>query len=410
MLWLKARSGWLRKGSPYVTDAHPLDDLTDGTSLAHAIVDTVLESLIILDNELRVIAASRSFYRKFKVSRQETQGQLLYELGNGQWDIPELRRLLEEILPHDSEVEAFEIQREFPAIGQHTMLLNARRVFREGDGSAAILLAIEDVSERRAAEREKDELLRQKDILLKEMRHRVFNSLQIIASILLLKARSVESDETRRHLEEAHQRVVSLASLQMHLEPAGHGEKMQVGPYLRRLCESLAESMVGGGRSLSVDVQAKAGLVTSDVAVSLGLITTELLMNSLKHAFPERERGEVVIRYESDGPGWTLSISDDGVGRQSDDEKPERVGLGTTIVAALALQLGAEVTVSSGNPGMTVTVSRAAWGNCDFLSVSKTLDPDCAPSSATRKAHHAGEPFRPTARRDAHVCHWPIVL
>jgi PAS domain-containing protein len=67
-----------------MTDPHPLDDLTDGTSLARAIVDTVRESLIILDSELRVIAASRSFYRKFKVSRQETQGQLLYELGNGQ--------------------------------------------------------------------------------------------------------------------------------------------------------------------------------------------------------------------------------------------------------------------------------------------------------------------------------------
>jgi two-component sensor histidine kinase len=342
-----------------MTDPHPLDDLTDGTSLAHAIVDTVGESLIILDSELRVIAASRSFYRKFKVSRQETRGQLLYELGNGQWEIPELRHLLEEILPHDSEIEAFEIEREFPAIGQHTMLLNARRVFRECDGSAAILLAIADVSERRAAEREKDELLRQKDILLKEMRHRVFNSLQIIASILLLKARSVESDETRRHLEDAHQRVISLASLQMHLEPSGHGEKVQVGPYLRGLCESLAQSMVGGGRSLSVDVQAKGGLVTSDEAVSLGLIATELLMNSLKHAFSGREHGEVVIRYETNGPGWTLSISDDGVGRQSDDKKLERVGLGTTIVAALALQLGAEVTVSSGNPGMTVTVSRA---------------------------------------------------
>jgi two-component sensor histidine kinase len=218
---------------------------------------------------------------------------------------------------------------------------------------------IEDISGRRAAEREKNELL-QKDILLKEMRHRVFNSLQLIASILLLKARSVQSDETRRHLEEAHQRVISLASLQLHLEPTGHGESIHVGPYLRRLCDSLAQSMVGGGRSLAVDVQAKSGLVTSDDAVSLGLITTELLMNSLKHAFPERDHGEVVIRYESDGRGWTLSVSDNGVGRPAHGTNPERTGLGTSIVDALARQLQAEVTIASGIQGTTVSVSRTA--------------------------------------------------
>jgi two-component sensor histidine kinase len=342
-----------------LADPHPLDEFTDGTSLAHAIVDTLREPLIVLDGDLRVIAASRSFYRTFNVDRHETQGRLLYELGDGQWNILELRRLLEEILSHDSAVEAYEIERAFPTIGQRTMLLNARRIFREGDGQAAILLAIEDISERRAAEREKDELL-QKDILLKEMRHRVFNSLQLIASILLLKARSVQSDETRRHLEEAHQRVISLASLQLHLEPTGHGESIHVGPYLRRLCDSLAQSMVGGDRSLSVDVQAKSGLVTSDDAVSLGLITTELLMNCLKHAFSERDHGKVVIRYETDGAGWTLSVSDNGVGRQSDGNNPERAGLGTTIVEALARQLQAEVTIAGGIQGTTVSVTRTA--------------------------------------------------
>jgi two-component sensor histidine kinase len=292
------------------------------------LVETIRECLLVLEPDLTVRFANRSFCKTFSVAPEDTVGRKLYELGDGQWNIPELRHLLEEILPHNAAVEAYEIEREFPTVGRHTMLLNARRVFRDGDGQAAILLAIDDISERRAEEREKEELLRQKDILLKEMRHRVFNSLQIIASILLLKARSVQSDETRRHLEEAHQRVISLASLQLHLEPTGHGESVQVGPYLRRLCESLAQSMVDSGRSLSVDVQAKGGLVTSDDAVSLGLITTELLMNSLKHAFPGREHGEVVIRYETDGPGWTLSVSDNGVGRQLDGSDPQRAGLG----------------------------------------------------------------------------------
>src|SRR4026207_1879868 len=102
------------------------------------------------------------------------------------------------------------------------MLLNARRVLTEDGSASAILLAIEDVTRRREADREKDELLQAKEILLQEMQHRVANSLQIIASILLLKARTVQSEETGSHLRDAHQRVMSVASVQQHLRAAGH--------------------------------------------------------------------------------------------------------------------------------------------------------------------------------------------
>ena len=139
--------------------------------------------------DLRVIAASRSFYSAFKVSPEETQGRLLYALGDGQWDIPGLRVLLEKIIPEKGVMEGYEVEHEFPGIGQRTMCLNARQVFYEGGANTTILLGIEDVTERRVLEREKDELLRQKDVLLEELQHRVANSLQIIASIILMKAR-----------------------------------------------------------------------------------------------------------------------------------------------------------------------------------------------------------------------------
>ena len=126
---------------------------------------------------LRVIAASRSFYRTFVVEPQDTQGR---------WNIPALRTVLEDIIPRHRPVEAYEVEHEFPTIGRRVMLLNARRVFDKDGSTAALLLAIEDVTQRREAEREKDELLRQKEVLLEEMQHRVANSLQIIASILLL--------------------------------------------------------------------------------------------------------------------------------------------------------------------------------------------------------------------------------
>jgi hypothetical protein len=174
----------------------------DAWVLAHAIVDTVREPLVVLDHELRVIAASRSYYLTFKVDIDDTQGKFLYDLGDGQWDIPQLRLLLGNIVPDKGAMENYEVEHDFPDIGLRTMLLHARKVFYE-DGSqhSTMLLGIEDITEKRALEKEKDDLIRQKEVLLEELEHRVVNSLQIIASIIMLKARTVESEETRRHLE-----------------------------------------------------------------------------------------------------------------------------------------------------------------------------------------------------------------
>ena len=167
-------------------------DAADACALAQAIVDTVREPLLAFDKDLRVIAASRSFYSVFKVSPEDTQGTLLYELGDGQWNIPKLRLLLENIIPEHGAMEDYEVEHEFPGVGHRTMRLNARQVFYEGGANTTILLGMEDITGQRALEREKEELLRQKDVLLQEIQHRVANSLQIIASIILMKARRVE--------------------------------------------------------------------------------------------------------------------------------------------------------------------------------------------------------------------------
>ena len=135
---------------------------------------------------------------------------MLYALGDGQWDIPALRALLEKIAPEHGELDGYEVRHAFPEIGERVMLLNARKVFYEGNNHSTILLAFEDITERRAAEREMQLLLEQKDLLLQEMQHRIANSLQIIASILLLKASTVQSEETRQHLQDAHKRVMSV--------------------------------------------------------------------------------------------------------------------------------------------------------------------------------------------------------
>jgi two-component sensor histidine kinase len=275
-------------------------------SLVEAIVDTVREPLIVLDDALRVVVASRSFYGTFNVTPEETEGHLLYELGNGQWDIPALRTLLEDIIPHHTTVEKYEVERVFPTIGQRSMLLNARKVFYEGNGSTRLLLAIEDVTERRALEREKDELLRQKELLLQEMNHRVNNSLQVIASILLLKAQTVQSEETRQHLREAHERVMAVATVQEQLHPSPFGLQIEARAYLIRLCESLAASMILDGQPISIRVEASEGEMTSEQTISMGLITTELVINALKHAFPGGAKGIIVVSFASSASTWLI--------------------------------------------------------------------------------------------------------
>jgi len=118
--------------------------------------------------------------------------------------------------------------------------------------------------ERRTAGREVTELLQQKDILLREMQHRFANSLQIIAGILILNARNAQSEETRRHLEDAHHRVLSVATVQRQIHTSGRGEPIELGPYLSRLCNSLSASMVYDSRLTSLKVEADAGTMSPD--------------------------------------------------------------------------------------------------------------------------------------------------
>jgi two-component sensor histidine kinase len=336
-------------------------NVEDACALAQAIVDTVREPVLVLDKLLRVIAASRSFYSVFKVTPEDTQGRLLYELGDGQWDIPKLRVLLEKIIPEHGEMEDYEVEHEFPGAGHRTMCLNAREVFFEGGANPAILLGMQDVTRQSALERENKELLREKDLLLEEMQHRVLNSLQIIASIILMKARTVKSEETRLHLQDAHSRVMSIAALQEHLHSHGAGGPIDVGPYLAKLCDALASSMIGDTRPISLKVCGDGG-TTSREAECLGLIVTELVMNALKHGFPDdRTDGWITVGYDAAGTNWKLSVADNGIGRPDGVFAQVKTGLGTSIVKALAHQLGAQVETLAGPQGTTVSVTRATF-------------------------------------------------
>jgi len=126
--------------------------VTNSTEYSESIINTVREPLIVLDQDLRVVTASRSFYDVFKVKPQETVGQLIYDLGNNQWNIPKLRELLETILPQKTTFDNYEVEHDFSTIGRRIMLLNARQIQRVLGKERIILLAIEDITERREIE------------------------------------------------------------------------------------------------------------------------------------------------------------------------------------------------------------------------------------------------------------------
>jgi two-component sensor histidine kinase len=346
-------------------------DAADACALAQSIVDTVREPLIVLDKGLRVIAASRSFYSAFKVSPEETQGRLLYELGDGQWDIPKLRALLDKIIPEHGVIEDYEVEHEFLNLGHRTMRLNARQAFYEGGAGTTILLGIEDITGRRFLQgqneellRQKDELLRQKDILLDEIQHRIANSLQIIAGIILMKANGVSSEETRLLLQDTHDRVISIATVQQQLNASGIVGPIEMVPYLTRLGDALAASMIGSDRPVTLRVVGTGGSLGSRQAESLGLIATELVMNALKHAFPsESMKGRIKIAYDVDGTNWKLSVADNGVGKPDDVFAQPKNGLGTGIIKALAQELDASVETLAGPEGTIVSITHATFAS-----------------------------------------------
>jgi chemotaxis protein methyltransferase CheR len=346
------------------------DNLADAQTLALAIVDTFPEPFLVLNDELRVLAASRCFYEVFKEDPETAHGRSFFELGEGRWDVAALRGGLETVLRDHAPMNGFELEQDCPDLGPRTMLLGARLVRYEDSASPTLLLAFKDITESRRIEREKqalldhtEELLAQHQTLLREMEHRIANSLQIIASILLLKAGAVGSEETRLELRDAHQRVMSVAAVQSHLHSVDGIERIDIAAYLTKLSAGLAGSMIGPHHGIEIVVEADEGTLQSSEAVSLGLIVTELIINAIKYAFPTARAGaRILVGFEFDKTDWKLTVADNGAGRSA--ERPSASsGLGTAIVAALAKQLKAQIhEVSTGN-GLRVEVTHATFSS-----------------------------------------------
>lgn len=323
--------------------------------LAMAVIASSDAPLLLLDTDLTVVAASDSFCRAFQIDPATMAGRPLTEVGAGEWNVPQLSSLLKATASGYAEVVGYELDLHREGLEKRHLALNAHKL-DYGDGkSVRILLAVSDVTDARAAEKLKDDLLKEKAFLLQELHHRVANSLQIIASVLMQSARKSQSDETRSHLNDAHQRVMSVAAMQKQLAASSIGD-VALRPYFTALCQSIGASMIHDHDQLSLEVKADESSTSSDISVSLGLIVTELVINALKHAFPNSRRGKIIVDYHAHGSEWTLSVSDNGVGMPKDIQTA-KPGLGTGIVHALARQLLAHIKVTDAKPGTAVSIT-----------------------------------------------------
>ncbi len=175
-----------------------LEKIKESRDYAEAIVETVREPLVILDRNLKVKTANRSFYQTFQTSPEETEEHLIYEMGNRQWDIPDLKKLLEDLLPQNTSFQNFEIKHEFPAIGRKIMRLNARRIFQGDNGPQMILLAIEDVTERGRME---EELRKSHDVLELRVQERTAELARVNEELQMEIAEREKAEEQLRQAQ-----------------------------------------------------------------------------------------------------------------------------------------------------------------------------------------------------------------
>lgn len=322
--------------------------------LAMALVASSQAPLLLLDDDINIVGASMSFCRAFGCEPETVHGTALAKLGAGEWDIPQLHSLLRATFGGAS-IDAYEMDLAREGREPARLVLNALKLdYGDGD-EPRVLLTVTDVTTALLAAKLKDDMVLEKEILLRELQHRVANSLQIIASVLMQSARRVQSEESRMQLHNAHHRVMSIATLQKQLA-ISEGDDVALRKYFKDLCASLGASMIDNADRISLVSTTDDTVTKANVSVSLGLIVTELVINALKHAFPGRnQKGHINVDYLASAAGWTLTVDDDGVGMPT-GTKELKPGLGTGIVEALSRQLDATVQVSDHAPGTKVSI------------------------------------------------------
>lgn len=259
---------------------------------AQGVMDTVRDPLIVLDSGLCVVNASKAYYETFEVGRDATIGQPFFELGNGQWDIPELRELLGTVLPRSASVIDFEVQTDFPEIGRRTMLVSARRLFHPDSNSRVILLSIVDATEGRRRDQEKD-------IVIGELRHRMKNMLAVVDALARQTQASGRSGEAYRD--------AFLGRLGALVRANGFGIDSEGTVELSRLVRLTLEPYATSPDRIEM-VQSPEVSLDHNQVVPVSLILHELATNALKYGALSAPTGRLQIGWSLENPNGTANL------------------------------------------------------------------------------------------------------
>ena len=194
-------------------------------------------------------------------------------------------------------------------------------------------------------------LAKENETLAREGDHRVMNSLQLVQSILSLQIRSADTISTKAHLESARNRVLAIAAVHRDLHLGGSLEDVEIGAFLKRLCEGLKHT--APANITAIDVASDHAMMKSALASTTGLIVAELVTNSFKYAYPMGQSGAVEVSFQQTGQGWSLQVADSGVGLPEGFDATKGRGVGMRVVNALVRRLEATLIVES-RPGQTV--------------------------------------------------------
>jgi two-component system, chemotaxis family, CheB/CheR fusion protein len=351
--------------------------------LAENVINTIREPLIVLDPGFKIVSASRSFYSTFHAIPIETIGHSLFDIGNGEWDIPRLRELLETVLPENSSFDEVEVDHDFPGRRSRKMLLNGRQVRSDGGGTRFILLAMQDVTDIRCAEEElktgnrrmqdanieltaqghelrENETrltasLEEKEVLLAEVHHRVKNNLAAFISLLALDGTYEESPAGQRLKTDLQNRARSMALIHETLYKTRKFSSVDMDVYLSTLTEQIAGTYQTG-KSARTLIDAKGISLDLSRATPTGLIVNELITNTFKYAFPasfdcmavRHEPCTLRVSLALDNGMYTLRVGDNGVGLPAEYDPKKATSLGLKLVNFLARhQLRAKIEVNT---------------------------------------------------------------
>ena len=316
--------------------------------LTQSIVDTIRDPLVVLEDNMTIVTASKAFLTMFGITAAATRGRRLADLGQHQWDVPALRHLMEKVLPENKPIESFEIEDDFPGLGRRVFNLNARKITQPGNHAHRMLLVFEDITDRK--QRERDALG-----LANEISHRIKNNLQIVVGLIAYEVNFTAAPCVPGY-RAMQARIGAIAQLYDLISHSSHGRAIDVGNYLRELARTMRASLLGDTSGIVIDVVAEALDIDPERAVPFGLLVNELATNAIKHAFPGGS-GKIVLSVKRVGEEIELSVADDGVGVKAGEaaKSPEKRGsdyvaifvrqLGGTIVPAPATESGTTIRV-----------------------------------------------------------------